>query len=114
MNEKNKAIGKTFLWNIAFGIMISIILAVISTIAFSMLGVSVAANVAEGDTKGIMASGGSTMLILAVAYFAGFIAQFALTYGKCYDYGRDPCVADCDKWKEVQKGEYPKRDNIKP
>jgi hypothetical protein len=91
MNEKNKAIGKTFLWNIAFGFMISIILAVISIIAFSVMG-------------------SSAMLVMSVAYFASFVAYYVLTYGKCYDYGRDPCVEDCATWKKTQKGEYPKRD----
>jgi hypothetical protein len=113
MNEKNKAIGKTFLWQMVYGFVISIILAIISFIGMSMIAGKSTSSATDGeiDKKGIddlFVHRSNTIFVLTVAYFAGFIAHVILTFGTCYDYGRDPCIKNCQTWNETSTDGFEK------
>ena len=89
MLGKTKAIGYTFLWAIAYGFMISVVLVIIFSLFISNNGMTEDMSNAEIFEKN------GTMVI--VSTLAAAIARIWLVYGTAYGYGLTDGLETCGK-----------------
>ena len=86
MLGKPKAIGYTFLWAIAYGFMISIVLVIIlSLFTYTTEDISITENLKRNGP------------LIRVSTLAAAIAQIWLVYGTAYGYGLTDGLETCGK-----------------
>ena len=91
MNGQNTAVVFTFLWSLAYGFVISIIL-------YFIIRMSIPIVYNDTDTIGEFVSNTNNMVMfIGFASLFGVISHVYLTFSKCYTYGISDCKEERDK-----------------